>query len=339
VRARSASAPAELPLALASVADLDFRTGRWPAAYAGATESMRLAADTRQTSVLAYSLLGAARIEAAQGRDQECRGHVERALEAALAAGTASTPLFAHSTLGFLELGLGEPNRAAAELEQAGRIAAELGVGQPTVAQSGADLVEAYARAGRRTEAEQALETFTGEAERTGRAWARAATARCRGLLAGDDFEDAFTTALEWHERTPTPFERARTELVLGERLRRAKRRSDAREWLRRALETFERLGAVAWADRARTELHATGETLRRRDETSFQHLTPQELQVALLVSEGATNREAGTALFLSPKTIERHLSHIYRKLNVRSRTELARAVASETSVVRAGEI
>jgi DNA-binding NarL/FixJ family response regulator len=97
--------------------------------------------------------------------------------------------------------------------------------------------------------------------------------------------------------------------------------------------------GAVAWADRARTELYATGETVRRRDQASLEQLTPQELQVALLVVEGATNREAGTALFLSPKTIERHLSQIYRKMNVRSRTELARVVASETSAVRVAAI
>ena len=335
-RARSASAPAELPFALACLADLDFRTGRWPAAYAGATESMRLAGDTRQTGVLAYSLLAAARIEAAQGRDHECRGHVARALEAALAAGTASAALFSHSTLGLLELGLGEAKEAATELERAAGIAAELGVGEPTVAQWGADLVEAYTRAGRTDDAVRALETFTAQAERTGRAWAHAAAARCRGLLAEDNFDDAFATALEWHERTPTPFERARTELVLGERLRRAKRRSDARQWLRGALEMFERLGAVTWADRARTELHATGETLRRRHDIGLEQLTPQELQVALLVAEGATNREVGAALFLSPKTIERHLSHTYRKLNVRSRTELARVVASETSPVRA---
>ena len=92
----------------------------------------------------------------------------------------------------------------------------------------------------------------------------------------------------------------------------------------------FERLGAVPWLERARTELGATGERARRSEPLLSQELTPQELQVALVVAQGATNKEAGTRLFLSPKTIETHLGRVYRKLNVRSRTELARLLASE---------
>ena len=186
-------------------------------------------------------------------------------------------------------------------------------------------------RAGRLADAARALEVFATQAETTGRTWALAAAARCRGLLAGDaDFEQAFAEALELHGRTPTPFERARTELCLGERLRRARRRADAREPLRSALETFERLGAVPWIDRARTELNASGERARRGVQPLSHELTPQELQVALLVAEGATNKEVGRRLFLSPKTIETHLGRVYRKVNVRSRTELASLLARE---------
>ncbi len=119
-------------------------------------------------------------------------------------------------------------------------------------------------------------------------------------------------------------------ELALGERLRRARRRSDSRQPLRAALETFDRLGARIWADRARTELAASGETARSRDPYASEQLTPQELQVALVVAQGATNKEAAAALFLSPKTIETHLGRVYRKLDVRSRTELARLLASQ---------
>src|SRR5207249_8897288 len=111
-------------------------------------------------------------------------------------------------------------------------------------------------------------------------------------------------------------------------RLRRARRRIDARVPLRAALACFERLGADPWAVRARIELVATGETVRSSEAARTDELTPQELEIARLVAGGATNREAATALHLSPKTIEAHLSRIYRKLRIRSRTELARRLA-----------
>src|SRR5207244_12016592 len=129
--------------------------------------------------------------------------------------------------------------------------------------------------------------------------------------------EPEFARAIELHRQTPTPFERARTELCLGERLRRARRRAEARLPLRSALEAFDRLGAAPWAERARAELAASGETARRRDPCAAQQLTPQELQVALIVARGATNKEAGAALFLSTKTIETHLGRVCRKLTV----------------------
>ena len=132
------------------------------------------------------------------------------------------------------------------------------------------------------------------------------------------------------HAQTPTPFERARTDLCYGERLRRARRRVDAREHLQAALATFERFRARPWAERARTELRASGERVRRRQPTAPEKLTPQELQVALVVAGGATNREAADALFITPKTVEFHLGNIYRKLDIRSRAELVRLFARE---------
>ena len=123
------------------------------------------------------------------------------------------------------------------------------------------------------------------------------------------------------------PFERARTQLALGERLRRAKQRAEAREPLTAALDEFERLGARPWAERARTELRATGgPAAGRRAPAAADQLTPHELQIAVLVAQGMTNREAAAALFLSPKTIEYHLGQIYRKLDVRGRAQLARS-------------
>jgi DNA-binding NarL/FixJ family response regulator len=119
------------------------------------------------------------------------------------------------------------------------------------------------------------------------------------------------------------PFERARTQLCYGERLRRARRRADARRHLHDALDTFTRRGAQPRADRVRTELRATGSTVGRSAD-ALPRLTPQELQVALVVARGATNHEAAATLFLSQKTIEYHLSNIYRKTNIRSRADLA---------------
>jgi DNA-binding CsgD family transcriptional regulator len=166
-------------------------------------------------------------------------------------------------------------------------------------------------------------------ARRSGQHSATAAACRYRGLIAENDSkaERLFLHALDLHEQLPLPFDRARTQLCFGERLRRARRRTEAREQLRSALETFDRLGAAPWADRSRRELAASGERARRRAADTRDELTPQELQVAVVVAEGATNREAAAQLFVSPKTIETHLSHIYRKLGVRSRTELARTL------------
>jgi len=126
------------------------------------------------------------------------------------------------------------------------------------------------------------------------------------------------------HTRTPDAFERARTQLVYGARLRRTGQRVRAREQLRAAHATFEQLGASPWAALARTELAATGETARRRDPATLDELTPQELNVALLLANGKTTREAAAALFLSPKTIEYHLRNVYRKLDISSREQLA---------------
>jgi DNA-binding NarL/FixJ family response regulator len=127
-----------------------------------------------------------------------------------------------------------------------------------------------------------------------------------------------------------SPFERARTELVWGERLRRDGRRVAAREHLASALAEFERVGASSWAGRASEELRASGQTVRRGPAAIADQLTPRELEIALQAATGLTNREISARLFLSPKTVELHLGRIYRKLGLRSRTELARAMPSE---------
>jgi DNA-binding CsgD family transcriptional regulator len=141
-----------------------------------------------------------------------------------------------------------------------------------------------------------------------------------------------FEQALALHDGQGRPFDLARTELAYGEALRRARRRGEARTHLRSALETFQRLGAAPWAERAGAELRATGETARKRDPSTLSQLTPQELQIIRLVGEGGTNREIGAQLFLSRRTIDYHLRNVFVKLGVSSRAELIRLALEQRS-------
>jgi DNA-binding CsgD family transcriptional regulator len=328
--ARDASAVSALIYPLAARSHLNFRLGRWAAARADATESVELAQDTGQLPLLTHSLAALAHTEAALGAEDACRRHVTEGLTLVARYQAEATGTYHHAALGLLELGLGRIPEAIVALEECQRHADRLQM-QPSLVQCTPDLIEAYARAGRRDDAAALIDVFEARAAKTGSRWAQAATGRLRALIAPDgDFRAGFEGALALHEGLPMPFERARTLLCFGERLRRARQRADAREPLKEALETFERLGARGWAERARTELRATGEQQTRRAETAAEQLTPHELQIALLVAQGMTNREAAAALFLSPKTIEYHLGQIYRKLDVRGRAQLARLMAME---------
>jgi DNA-binding CsgD family transcriptional regulator len=144
-------------------------------------------------------------------------------------------------------------------------------------------------------------------------------------------FVEGFEQALAHHALTPDTFEMARTRLAYGERLRRSRDRVLARKQLREAEQLFDRLGARPWANRAREELEATGEQLRRGEPNTIDELTARELQIATLLANGRTTREAAESLFLSPKTIEYHLRHVYLKLDIHSRAELVEALAGQT--------
>ena len=324
---RAWSAPGLMPYGLLCLAELEFRVGRWAESYAAGAEAVRLADETGQINDIGYSLAVLARVEAGLGREHECRSHLAGALEIVDLLGAEIVRGYVGASEGLLELGLGRSEQAVTALEAVATFLAERPAGDPAVLPWPPDLIEAYVRLGRRDDAEAVLTTFEDAARHAGSPWATAAAARCRGLLAAEDaFEAPLRAALDHREM---PFETARTQLVLGERLRRAGRRVEARAELREALAAFERLGAQPWAERARSELRASGERVRRGSPTAAEQLTPQELQVALEVARGSTNREAAAALFLSPKTIEFHLRNIYRKLGIRSRTELVRRVLS----------
>lgn len=225
---------------------------------------------------------------------------------------------------GDLELGLGRPESALAQLDRLDTLLDELGLVDVDVSPA-PERVDALIRLGRTVDARAAAAGYAARAADKGQPWALARAARAVALTGPDDeLDEHFGRALHHHAHTADAFETARTQLAYGSRLRRSRRRVDARPLLRTALDGFESLGAAPWADRAASELRATGETAQRRGANALDGLTPQELQVARMLAEGRSTREAAAALFLSPKTVEYHLRHVYGKLGIRSRAELA---------------
>jgi DNA-binding CsgD family transcriptional regulator len=240
--------------------------------------------------------------------------------------------VWALMALGELELSLGRADAALARFDELLAVLRSRGIGDPDLSPA-PELVEIYLRLGRAPEAAKVAGEFCRDASSKGQPWAMARAARCQGLLAAEGESDAeFEAALALHAQTPDGFETARTHLAYGARLRRERQRVRAREQLRASIDIFDRLGADPWSEMARAELAATGETARRRDVTTLNDLTPQELQIALSLAEGRTTRETAAALFLSPKTIEYHLRSVYRKLSVGSRSELKVAMARLTA-------
>jgi DNA-binding CsgD family transcriptional regulator len=336
--ARDQSAPGGLAFPLACLSELEYRTGRWIDAYALATESQRIATEVGERNELSFSLVCLARVEAATGREGECRAHVWQALDISRELGTGSIEIYARATLGLLELGLGHADRALRHLESVARLIERSGLADPNVVQWASDFIEALVCAGETTAAQAALVTFERQARDTEHRWALGESARCRGLLADDaHFDECFTEAMHWLGGEAAVFERGRTLLCLGERQRRARRIGQARESLVAALEGFEQLGAQPWIKRTRRELRAAGARLGPVAEQPVKRLTPQELQVALVVASGATNREAAASLFLSPKTVDFHLGKVYRKLDVRSRSELTAFMTRQEHVPSTG--
>jgi DNA-binding CsgD family transcriptional regulator len=210
-----------------------------------------------------------------------------------------------------------------------------------TISRATAALIEAYARTGQVEAARRALAELEERVDSSASVAGRAFVHRLHGVLQTDPDRSAsaFDDAVAAAERLGWPLETARTELLYGERLRRDRRRKDARWHLARAADIFDALGARPWAERARQEHDATGErAARRREPDRGQQLTPQELRVARVVAQGASNREAAAHLFISAKTVEMHLSSIYRKLRVSSRTQMvARLSAAQDTGQRAG--
>ncbi len=298
-------------------------TAAWARAEANYTESIRLATETGQTTELAMSLAGLCWLESRAGKAGSAHAHGEEARALCAAGDIHIGEAWVEFALGDLELSLGNTVRSAEHLSALDALLHRLGLEDVDLSPA-PELADALLRWSRRAEAVELVEQYRERALHKGQPWARARADRACGLTASDDdFDSWFTSALTWHEQTLDRFEAARTRLAYGERLRRSGRRIDARAQLRGALEDFDELGAQIWRDRAAAELTATGEHVGSAGENALAHLTPQELQVSLMLAEGRTTREAAAALFLSPKTVEYHLRKVYTKLRISSRSEL----------------
>ena len=326
--ARRQGAIGALPYALMAVTWACRRIGLWQEGFAAGSEGVALAREMDQATMMVDCLAELSVIEAYRGEETQCRSHCDEIEAITGRLGLGNRAAFNTCVIGLLELSLGKLEAAAARLEACATWEEEVGVHAVETVPI-PDLVETYVRLGRTDDARAALARLRAGASPR---FAAVVAARCAGLVAGgDDFEGHFRRSLELHPESDDVFGRARTQLCFGERLRRAGRRVEARAQLRAALETFERLGATAWEDRARAELRASGERLRRREPHEAEELTPQELQIAIHVAEGKSNKDVGAALFISHKTVEFHLGRIYRKLDIQSRAELIRRFAAGT--------
>jgi DNA-binding CsgD family transcriptional regulator len=199
------------------------------------------------------------------------------------------------------------------------------------------ELIEAGVRDGRLDEATAALERLSERTAASGTEWALGIQARCRALISDD--ESLYQESIHRLAHSRAAVELARSRLLYGEWLRRENRRTDARELQRAAYESFSHMGAGVFAERARRELLATGETVRRITADTRDALTPQEIQVARLARDGHSNPEIGAQLFISPRTVEYHLRKVFRKLDVGSRRDLRAALADTSDHALLGSV
>jgi DNA-binding CsgD family transcriptional regulator len=317
---REAGALAHLPIVLSGLGVATAWTGDLAGAAVLIAEGQTVAAATG-TQIAPYTAL---RIAALRGRESDAVPMIDRAIEQFAAIGQGLAERQAHGAAAVLYNGLGRYEEAAAAAARA--VSNRLDY---TSAQLGLpELVEAAAHSG---DAELARDAHDRLAEMTlpcGTDYPLGIEARARGLVSvGPAVEQAFREAIDHLGRTRMRPDLARAHLVYGEWLRREGRRVDARAQLRTAYDTFVVVGMEAFAERARRELDATGETVRKRTPETADQLTPQELQIARLAAEGRTNAEIGAQLFLSVRTIEWHLRKVFVKLDLSSRRELPDAL------------
>ena len=317
------------------LSEIESRAGRYALAARHAATAIEIKLGAGFDEVNALDLYPQALVDALRGDVASAREHATRGL----AWSDRGDRLYANcnrAVLGFLELSLGHFGEAVEHLDQVVRFLREMGVREPCVIPVHGDAIEARIGVGDLDGAAALLAELEELGRESGRAWAVAAAVRCRGLLlvagipagapraeferVADQALALIDEALALYERVDSPFDRGRTMLARGAILRRANRRRAARETLREAIAAFESLGTPLWAAKARDEVaRIGGRTAAGND------LTPSEQRIAELVAEGKTNKEVAAILVIAERTVESVLTQIYRKLDVRSRTELVR--------------
>jgi DNA-binding CsgD family transcriptional regulator/tetratricopeptide (TPR) repeat protein len=328
--ARERGAIGVLPQTLGLRANLTLWDGLVSEAAELASEAARLADDIGAENARALPMTTLAWIAGLRGEEQECRSLTEDVLALSLERGLATPAVLATWALAHLDVAMGRWEEGLVRLIAA--VEVRPGFGHPLAPVLTAwDRAEAAIHAGRSEVAEGSVALLQRWVDSVAPAWAEPVLADCRAIVAAtpDEAEAHFQAAIARLD-VARPLDRARIQLHYGEHLRRERRRVDSRGHLRAAFEGFERFGAEPWADRARRELRATGETARKRDISPLAQLTPQELQVARLVGEGATNKAVAAQLFVSPKTVEYHLRKVFDKLGIASRGELIRIELDE---------
>jgi len=316
---RDAGALSVLPLGLRGYICAQIYAGELATA-AAAIDDQRIASEATGSRLAPY---GELILTAWRGDEAELSALVEATLEEIVPRGEGIGVSTCQWVTALLHNGLGNYARALA--------AAELVLDPPrkldwTINATLPELVEAAARSGQQQRARDALDQLSAITRPSGSDWGLGLEARSRALLSGPDTaEPHYREAVERLGRTRVRGDRARAHLLYGEWLRRQRRRSDAREQLRSAYRLFSEMGMEAFAERARGELRATGETVRKRQADARDELTPQEKEIARLAREGLSNLEIGARLFLSPRTVEWHLRKVFAKLGFRSRQELSR--------------
>jgi DNA-binding CsgD family transcriptional regulator len=309
---------------LLGLAVVEARAGNWQRAQQLADEAVEIARDVDVVAE-AWCHWPLTLVSALRGDVVTARAVGARGLRLAERDGSLLVRAQISAALGLLELSLGDGETAHSHLEKTARLVAGMRLGEPGVVPFVPDLVETLVAIGEVEAAEAATAELEEQGRRLARKVALACAARCRGLLAAarGDLAGALETLEDAREQAALvgqPFELGRTLLALGTVQRRAQRKRAARETLTEAQIVFDRLGALVYAERARSELaHIGGRAAAAGDE-----LSETERRIADLVAQGRSNKEVAAALSLSPKTVEWNLSKVYAKLGVRSRAELA---------------
>ena len=312
--------------ALRLLVDVELRAGRWRRADAYADRALEVTLGCERWNAEGCGRWVRAVVDAHLGRVERAREHAQAGLAVSRELDDLAWSVCCSHVLGFLELSEGDATAAVAHLAPLPAHEQRLGAAEPARFGFAPDLAEALVLTGDLDAARGVERDLSQRGNTLGRRWAIATGLRCRGLIAAADGElDAALAALEEaiavHEQVPQPFDRARTLLALGATQRRAKHRAEARASLEAAFAVFEELGAPLWGQRARSEIaRLGGRRVQDRDE-----LTEAERRIAELAASGRSNREIAGELFLSERTVESNLTRAYRKLGVRSRTELAR--------------